>query len=78
MGDPSSEQGYVHVTVFKGSSSRDCSIEFPRTGEGFLCVTDAETTQRTLGETNPEGQEVAEALQHGAGSAFTAQHLNAC
>jgi hypothetical protein len=30
------------------------------------------------GKMNPEGQEVTEALQHGAGSAFTAQHLNAC
>lgn len=68
-----------YVTVFKGSSSRVCSIKFPKTGDGFLCVTDSETTNKEkVGKMNPKGQEVAEALQHGAGSAFTAQHLNAC
>jgi hypothetical protein len=33
--------------------------------------------QRKRGDES-EGQEVAEALQHGAASAFTAQHRNAC
>lgn len=62
---PSPEEGYVHVTVFKGSSSRDCSIEFPKTGDGFLCV-----DEESAGE-NPPARPEGRTDGSGRGSSFS-------
>ena len=54
------------------------SKESQKIGQNLAVEQQQQQTKRKRGKMDPEGREVAEALQHGAGSAFTAQHLNAC